>query len=73
MKNILNFFLLLIIFLSSSLISHAAENSEKFLNPDWGFKGFFGTFDKASLQRGYQVYTEVCSACHSIKYLNYRN
>ncbi len=73
MKNILNFFLLLIIFLLSSLISHAAENSEKLLNPDWGFKGFFGTFDKASLQRGYQVYTEVCSACHSIKYLNYRN
>ena len=73
MKNILNFFLLLIIFLSNILISHAAENSKKLLNPDWGFKGFLGTFDKASLQRGYQVYTEVCSACHSIKYLNYRN
>jgi len=33
----------------------------------------FGTFDRSSLQRGYQVYQEVCSACHSIQYLSYRN
>jgi len=32
-----------------------------------------GTFDRTSLQRGYQVYQEVCSACHSIQYLSYRN
>ncbi len=64
-------FLLLISAISS--FSNAAEKSEKPLNPGWSFKGFFGTFDKASLQRGYQVYTEVCSACHSIKYLSYRN
>ena len=31
------------------------------------------TFDRASLQRGYQVFNEVCSSCHSIKYLSYRN
>ena len=51
----------------------AAENTEKLLSPGWSFKGFFGKFDRASLQRGYQVYTEVCSACHSMKYLSYRN
>jgi len=51
----------------------AAENSKKLLNPGWSFKGYFGKFDRASLQRGYQVYTEVCAACHSMKYLNYRN
>ena len=39
----------------------------------WGFNGIFGTFDRAALQRGYQVYKEVCSACHALKYLSFRN
>ena len=33
----------------------------------------FGKYDKSSLQRGLQVYTEVCSSCHSLKYIAYRN
>ena len=45
----------------------------KFLKTDWTFKGLFGKYDRASLQRGYQVYTEVCAACHSMQYLSYRN
>lgn len=40
---------------------------------NWEFEGFFGRFDKASIQRGYQVYKEVCSACHSLKLMSYRN
>lgn len=40
---------------------------------DWSFNGAFGTFDRAALQRGYQVYKEVCASCHSMKYLSYRN
>ena len=43
------------------------------MKTDWTFKGLFGKFDRASLQRGYQVYTEVCASCHSMKYLSYRN
>ncbi|MEM7619337.1 MAG: cytochrome c1 [Pseudomonadota bacterium] len=39
----------------------------------WTFNGFFGTYDKAQLQRGFQVYKEVCAACHGMKYLSYRN
>ena len=35
---------------------------------NWSFKGLTGTFDRASLQRGFQVYKEVCSSCHSMKY-----
>ena len=66
-------FLFLIIFLKLSSGSISAENSKELLNPGWSFKGYFGKFDRASLQRGYQVYTEVCAACHSMKYLNYRN
>jgi ubiquinol-cytochrome c reductase cytochrome c1 subunit len=40
---------------------------------DWPFEKIFGTFDRASAQRGLQVYTEVCSACHSLRLLAYRD
>lgn len=39
----------------------------------WSFDGIFGTYDRAALQRGFQVYKEVCSACHSMNRLAYRN
>ena len=60
----------------SSLISSraiAAGEQQELLKVDWSFKSFFGKFDRASLQRGYQVYTEVCASCHSLKHLSYRN
>ena len=50
----------------------AAEKTE-LLKTDWSFNGLFGKFDRGSLQRGYQVYSEVCASCHSMKYLSYRN
>lgn len=40
---------------------------------DWHFDGIFGTVDLASAQRGLQVYLEVCSGCHSLKQVAYRN
>ena len=39
----------------------------------WSFAGPFGKFDKAQLQRGFQVFREVCSNCHSMKDLAFRN
>src|SRR5690349_15588222 len=39
----------------------------------WSFNGPFGTYDRAALQRGFQVYKEVCSACHSVRYLYFRD
>ena len=39
----------------------------------WSFEGPFGKFDKAQLQRGYKVYREVCSSCHSMDLLYFRN
>jgi len=63
---------LTILFFGLSFNSTAAEKIE-YLKTDWSFKGLFGKFDRGSLQRGYQVYTEVCSSCHSMKYLSYRN
>lgn len=43
--------------------------------PEGGFQftGAFGTWDIAQLQRGYQVYKEVCSACHSLDYVAFRD
>ncbi|MEQ8865275.1 MAG: cytochrome c1 [Thalassobaculum sp.] len=40
---------------------------------DWTFGGVFGTFDRASLQRGFQVYQNVCASCHGLKFVAYRN
>lgn len=39
----------------------------------FSFNGLFGTIDRASAQRGFQVYKEVCSACHAMRQLSYRN
>jgi ubiquinol-cytochrome c reductase cytochrome c1 subunit len=40
---------------------------------DWSFTGPLGKFDQAQLQRGYKVYREVCSACHSMDLMYFRN
>ena len=72
MKNILKLFSVIILFCVSSVNVISAEKVE-YLKTDWSFKGLFGKFDRGSLQRGYQVYTEVCSSCHSMKYVSYRN
>ena len=72
MKNFLKIFSLVILFIGSCLTSYSAEKVE-YLKTDWSFKGLFGKFDRGALQRGYQVYTEVCSSCHSMKYVSYRN
>lgn len=40
---------------------------------EWPFSGPFGQFDKAQLQRGFQVYEAVCKACHGMKRIRFRN
>ena len=66
--------IILIIFISTVSFSvHSEETNKNYVKTNWSFKGIFGTFDRASLQRGYQVYQEVCSGCHSAQYLSYRN
>ena len=40
---------------------------------EWSFDGIFGTYDRGAAQRGFQVYNEVCSNCHSLKLLSYRD
>jgi cytochrome c1 len=58
--------------LGAASLAHAeAEKTAKGIS--YSFEGPFGKFDKGQLQRGYKVYKEVCSACHSMKYVAFRN
>ena len=59
--------------LGLSIVAHAAENAAEPPEVDWSFDGIFGTYDRAAVQRGLQVYKEVCSACHSLTQVHYRN
>ena len=72
-RIILAIFISIIATLSFADSQHSHGANTKYLNTDWSFKGIFGTFDRASLQRGYQVFQEVCSGCHSVQHLSYRN
>ena len=53
----------------------AANGNEPAIPPsvDWSFTGIFGHYNNAQLQRGYQVYKEVCSNCHSMKLVAFRD
>ncbi len=63
---------LIAVALLTSTTAIAAEEEVHAPNQDWSFEGPFGVFDRASLQRGYQVYREVCAACHSMDYMYFR-
>ena len=71
MKIILKF--LLVCLFTINVTSLKSAEKVDYLKTNWSFKGLFGKFDRGELQRGYQVYTEVCASCHSMKYLSYRN
>jgi ubiquinol-cytochrome c reductase cytochrome c1 subunit len=53
--------------------AHAAEGEPELQHQRWSFDGLFGTIDQAAAQRGFQVYKDVCSACHSLSLVAYRN
>ncbi|HXQ11975.1 MAG TPA: cytochrome c1 [Caulobacteraceae bacterium] len=60
----------------SWLVAAAAQAATTALPPKdvhWSFEGPFGQFDQEQLQRGYKVYHDVCSACHSMDLMSYRN
>ena len=59
--------------LGAAGVAHAQEaETPKPPHQQWSFEGVFGTYDPAALQRGFQVYKEVCSACHPLKHLAIR-
>jgi ubiquinol-cytochrome c reductase cytochrome c1 subunit len=50
-----------------------AAGGEHAPSQTWSFAGIFGTYDKAQLRRGLQVYRQICSNCHSLRLVAYRN
>jgi ubiquinol-cytochrome c reductase cytochrome c1 subunit len=63
----------LLAFAGSAGVARAQEEAPSPPHQQWSFEGVFGTYDQAALQRGFQVYKEVCSACHALKHLYYRD
>lgn len=43
------------------------------IDKSWNHEGMFGTFDRAAVQRGFQVFKEVCASCHGLEYVAFRN
>lgn len=64
--------ILTLLCLTFPALSYAAE-AEHAPEQEWHFKGPFNNYDKASLQRGFLVYRQVCAACHSMNRLSYRD
>jgi ubiquinol-cytochrome c reductase cytochrome c1 subunit len=56
-----------------SLVRPAVAQETEMPNERWSFASVFGTFDLAAAQRGFQIYSSVCSNCHSMKLLHYRD
>ncbi len=65
--------------LAGSLVGLATAASAQEAAPpvpprqSWSFSGPFGQFDRGQLQRGFKVYKEVCSVCHGLKYVAFRD
>ncbi len=73
-KILLGSSLLLGLMVSTAAV--AAESATAAHHPKavhFEFEGPFGTYDRGALQRGFQVYKEVCSSCHSLDMIAYRN
>ena len=72
-NNFLSFFLVIKFIVLSPAILFSATTNVELMKQNWPFDGIFGRFDESSLQRGFQVYREVCAACHGIRHISYRD
>ena len=58
---------------SPSLAADEHHDAAPLASPGWSFSGPLGLYDPAARQRGFQIYKEVCAACHAMKLIHYRN
>ncbi len=65
--------LAVLLLLGLGLVQAKAQEAPPLPHVYWSFEGPFGTFDRAAAQRGYQVYKQVCSACHSMTQMHFRD
>src|SRR5262245_30983276 len=59
--------------ISAGVATAAGDAPPQIDRQKWTFAGVRGPFDQPQLQRGFQVYREVCAACHGLKRINFRN
>lgn len=62
--------------LACNVLASSGDDHTSVVHPpkqDWQFNGVFGSFDRESAIRGFKVYKEVCSACHALKRIAFRN
>lgn len=65
--------LIFVSILATAGSSYASEGGKPLRKNIWAFDGPLGTVDKQAAQRGFQVYKEVCSACHGLSRVAFRN
>ncbi|MEM8658771.1 MAG: cytochrome c1, partial [Pseudomonadota bacterium] len=58
--------------LGGTAVLAAGGGDKEVIDYDFSFEGPFGSFDQDQLQRGLQVYTEVCAGCHGLQYVAFR-
>lgn len=62
-----------VLFSAAVILPAGAADVVKPPEQEWSFEGPFGTFDRSSLQRGFQLYKETCAVCHGMRLVHYRN
>ena len=65
--------LLACVFTTGLLAAPALAQDNPLAHQKWSFDRLFGTFDLAAAQRGFQIYSNVCSNCHSMQLMHYRD
>ena len=59
--------------IASPVTAWAAGGGDETAHQSWSFSGMRGHYEQGQLQRGFQVYKEVCAACHNLRLVKYRN
>jgi len=71
LRKVLALAALSLAFIAGPALANTSEQEPRDIR--WSFQGPFGKFDQAQLQRGYKVYREVCSTCHAMNLVYFRN
>jgi cytochrome c1 len=73
MRSCLLAFLLALLVPAAASAQDNGNHAPEIAHQSWSFSPPFGTFDDAQLQRGFEVYRNICANCHSMRLLSYRN
>lgn len=72
-KSIIGALLVSILFAAAPATAQEGGHAPEIKKEAWSFAGPFGTYDRNQLQRGFQVFKDVCSSCHSARLMAFRN